>query len=414
MKKNIRQNVLLKNIFSLTILNGLNLFLPLVTIPYLIATIGSSNYGAYSIAYSIIQYVLLVSTFGFGYTTTKLIAQNKSDILFVSRTFYATIMAKLLLGICAAVVCLVVVLLFFSNYIILYLFGLGIVLGDLLNPVWLYQGMEDMKYITLVNGLTKILFTALIFIFITSPNDYIYVLLFNSIGYLSAGIISFIIAHKRFGIRYLKIYISDVFSQIREAWVVFCSSAFVNLFNNSFVVILGLFVSESSVGIYAAVDKIIKAAKLVVDPISNALFPHLASKFGENSNKDNVRMLISYSGKLFIILLTIMIITDIAAPYICNTFLNSIKNETTVLIRYMSPLIILGGMNYLLGMVGLINLNSQTTWLKILSTASIGGLILLLLTVKRYGIEAAIWSSLFTESLLLALIIGKLHKIKNE
>ena len=44
-----RNNSLIENIFSLSILNGLNLILPLVMIPYLVATVGSAHYGIYSI-----------------------------------------------------------------------------------------------------------------------------------------------------------------------------------------------------------------------------------------------------------------------------------------------------------------------------------------------------------------------------
>ena len=39
----LRNNSLIENIFSLSILNGLNLILPLVTIPYLVATVGSAH-----------------------------------------------------------------------------------------------------------------------------------------------------------------------------------------------------------------------------------------------------------------------------------------------------------------------------------------------------------------------------------
>ena len=73
----LRNNSLIENIFSLSILNGLNLILPLVTIPYLVATVGSAHYGIYSIVYSIVQYALLVSNYGFSYTSTKQIAQKQ-------------------------------------------------------------------------------------------------------------------------------------------------------------------------------------------------------------------------------------------------------------------------------------------------------------------------------------------------
>lgn len=42
-------------------------------------------------------------------------------------------------------------------------------------PTWFYQGMERMKYITVLNVLTNLIFLAAIFIFIRRPSDYLYV-----------------------------------------------------------------------------------------------------------------------------------------------------------------------------------------------------------------------------------------------
>ena len=107
----------------------------------------------------------------------------------------------------------------------------------------------------------------------------------------------------------------------------FFSTVFTNLFNNSFVVILGLFVSEYSVGIYAAVDKIIKAAKILVDPISYALFPHVSRIFKENGNMENVSRLFHYGKVIGCLLLSIVVVLDLTAPFVCNIFLKSIADE---------------------------------------------------------------------------------------
>ena len=47
---------------------------------------------------------------------------------------------------------------------------------------------------TIVNVLSKVIFTLLIFIFIKQSDDYIYITLLNSAGFVVAGIISFILA----------------------------------------------------------------------------------------------------------------------------------------------------------------------------------------------------------------------------
>ena len=196
--------------------------------------------------------------------------------------------------------------------------------------------------------------------------------------------------------------------------MVFFSTVFTNLFNNSFVVILGLFVSEYSVGVYAAVDKIIKAAKILVDPISNALFPHVSRIFKENGIRENVIRLFHYGKVIGFLLLSITIALDVTAPLVCNIFLKSIADESIMMIRLLSPVIVLGGLNYVFGVVGLINLGSQKTWLKNLFISSLTGISLLLFTVKSFDIMAAVIGTIAAELLLFIITIIKLIKLKKE
>lgn len=63
-------------------------------------------------------------------------------------------------------------------------------MGNVISPTWFYQGMERMKYITLLNVLTNVIFVAAIFLFIKKPSDYLYVPLFQALGTITAGVIS--------------------------------------------------------------------------------------------------------------------------------------------------------------------------------------------------------------------------------
>ena len=50
--------------------------------------------------------------------------------------------------------------------------------------VWFFQGIEKMKFVTLINVLAKVIFTVLVFIFIKSESDYLKVPIFNSLGFI--------------------------------------------------------------------------------------------------------------------------------------------------------------------------------------------------------------------------------------
>ena len=102
MKQNHKR--LIDNIFSLSLLNCINMLMPLVTLPYLVKVIGLSNYGAYSIVMAIVQYIILFSSYGFNFSTTKQISQNRENLSFVNSVFNATIIARCIISMISIII----------------------------------------------------------------------------------------------------------------------------------------------------------------------------------------------------------------------------------------------------------------------------------------------------------------------
>ncbi len=104
-KKKISSNKsLIESFFSLSILNGLNVVLPLVTIPYILRIVGVANYGVYSYVYVLIQYLLLFNQFGFNYSATKQIAQHRNNMVFINRIYSSVLIFRILLLIAGVIV----------------------------------------------------------------------------------------------------------------------------------------------------------------------------------------------------------------------------------------------------------------------------------------------------------------------
>ena len=56
------------NCIYLSLLNAINILLPLITLPYLMRTVGKANYGIYSYVYMLLQYVIIFATYGFNFS----------------------------------------------------------------------------------------------------------------------------------------------------------------------------------------------------------------------------------------------------------------------------------------------------------------------------------------------------------
>jgi len=193
------------NFFSLSVLQALNYILPLITLPYLVRILGPEKYGLISFAQAFIGYFVVLTDYGFGLSATREISIHRENKEKVSEIFSSVMIIKFFLGVLSFII-LGLVLAFvpkFGNDWLIYIFTFGMVLGNILFPVWFFQGMEKMKWITILNVISRVIFTICIFIFIHNEADYINVALINSLGYLVAGIISLWVVFKNFKVKFI-------------------------------------------------------------------------------------------------------------------------------------------------------------------------------------------------------------------
>lgn len=406
----------IESFFSLSILNGLNVLLPLITLPYMLRIIGPEKYGMYLYVYAIIQYVLLITAYGFNYSATKQIVFFKEQPNKIIEIYNSVIACRLLLFLAGIVLLLVLSpLLFNSNIeIIMMLMGLGIILGDIFVPTWLFQGMEKMRYLTIVNASAKILFTILIFTIIKKPEDFVFIILLNSCGFLLSGVLSTIIAIKSFHLRLSIPTWTSIKFQIKDGWALFCSTIGINLYRESNIIILKFFVSDAAVGIYGAAEKVIKGLQLVTTPIAQALFPHLGNSFKKLSLSSCLLQLKKVSLFFSGILLLLTIIAFFAAKPLVYLLCGEDFFDAVFLVKIMCPIIFFGSMNYLLGVVGLVNLNQQKKFVLFVLLSGFISIIFLLSTVSLFGVVSASIAMLLSEILLFACCSFSLLKMYNK
>lgn len=406
---------LAESFFSLSALNLIESLLPLITMPYILRVVGAANFGVYSYVMIIIQYCSIFNAYGFNFSATKQIAQDRDNTEHINQIYSAVISCRLLLFVLAAAIILMLspLLLTTKQELYMFLMGLGVVLGDSLNPVWLFQGKEKMRYMTIVNSSTKIFFTLLIFVFIREASDFVYLVLYQSLGYLISGILSIIIAMRIFGVRYKLPTWQELVYQFKDGFAVFSSTIGINLYRNANIFILKFFVSDAALGVYSAAEKIIKGIQMLTNPIAQALFPHMSNNFKSHSLTENLKTLKKAALVLCGILLAAMVVTIVCSKWLVLLLCGEAFMDAVPLIRLMSLVIVTGGMNYVLGVVGLINLNQAKYFTYSILVAGAVAILTLLPIASIYGVFAGAFTMLEAEVILLACITGSLLYIKH-
>jgi len=357
---------LLENFVSLSLLRGINYILPLITLPYLTRVLGVEKFGLVMFAQAFTWYFMNITDYGFNLSATREIAVNRGRTETISTIFNSVLIIKLALALTGFIVFSAIILIFgkFRGDWLLYLASYGMVFGYALFPEWLFQGMEKMKYITVINLTAKLIFIICIFAVIRSSADYIYVPVFYSLGFLAAGILGITIAVRQFKLKWQWPGLKNMKIRLVDGFHIFITGIMPQLYNNSATFILGLLTNNILVGYYAAASKVIEALNSIIYIISQTFFPYLNRRI---SSHGSFRNIIIGAG------LAISLLIFWQAEFLVHFIFGPGYESSIILLRILavSPLLIAVIVCY--GTNFLLIINQDRLYLKITMIASLTG-----------------------------------------
>lgn len=297
--------VLVENFAYLTLLQVAGYIFPLITLPYLARVIGVDSFGKIAFAGAIIVWFQTVADWGFNYTATRDVAKNREDKEKVSQIFSNVLWARCILTLFCFILLIILIIFVpkFQEISLLLLITFLMIPGHILFPDWFFQAMEKMKYITILNLISKLLFTIAIFIFIKEKSDFILQPLFVSLGFVVSGIIAMYYILVRWKIKLQKPNIKEIRLTIKNSTDVFINNLMPNLYNSFSTFLLGMFGGAVSNGKLDAGGKFIGLSQQFMTIISRTFFPYLSRKIDRHSlyAKMNIYISIFISGSLFIL-----------------------------------------------------------------------------------------------------------------
>lgn len=274
------------NFISLFILQIFNYLLPLLLLPFLARKLGIAGIGLLAYATAIVAFFRAVSAFGFDLAGAREISVNREDTLKVSSISTSILGAKLLIGLVTFLIFSLLIFAFPSlrkEWQIFYATYL-IILGDILFPVWFFQGVERMKMIVYFRLGYKSIYTAIIFLVVNNADDVFLVPLLDGIGSIFVALWSLHYAKKEFNIIFLWPAMSDIRNQIENAKHIFISNISVIFYTSLNTILLGFLTNNTLVGYYSISEKIYSAIRGILNPIIQSVFPLISKKYEEDIN----------------------------------------------------------------------------------------------------------------------------------
>lgn len=271
---------LLENFISLSSLQVLGIVLPLITLPYVIKTLGFDNYGLIILASSLIAYFQALTDYSFKITATRDIAVFRESPKKLNLIYSKVLMIKAIFLTISFFILTAVILLYppFYKERAVFFLTMPMLLGYALFPEWFFQGIEKMKYITILNSSLRIFFTVCVFIFIKKESDYWIYPLLQSVGSIVVGIVAQFILIKKFKLKFIWLPVKTIKHSIVSNFPIFLNQSLPTLYNNTSFFLLGILTTTSLLGVYDAIKKVVDLSVALLNIVSRVFFPFLNRK----------------------------------------------------------------------------------------------------------------------------------------
>lgn len=403
------------NFTSLTALQISNYIIPLITFPYLVRVLGPTNFGLANFAFAFLVYFNTVIEFGFNFSSTREIAQSKDDRNKINQLFNLTFFSKIILIIPISILyfILISVIPFFSENFLIYTIAYFSIIGNLLLPVWFFQGIEKMYYITIFNIIFRVIGIAFIFLFVVQEEDLIIYLVITSGVLLLTGVSSiyYILMQKLVDLKFPKY--ESIKQHLRKGFNLFSSQYLIMLYTTSNTFILGLISGNTAVGFFTGADKIRSAVQNVGGIAGQTIFPHISNLFRErkvSAIKFLNKYLIVIGIPAFLLSTSLFLFSEeLILLILGKQYLNSV--QILKWLAYLPFIIFLSnvfGIQYMLGQ------GFDSEFRKIISVGAIMNLILLIILVPLFGAEGTAASMFSTEIIITLLTFIFFIRHKNE
>lgn len=276
LENNKTAKTLFANFTYLSILEIIGLLLPLISYPYVIRTVGADNYGVVVFCQAIIAYVVIIINFGYNVSATRKISENRTNVFKIREIYSSIVYQKLLIFAICLVSGLFVLIFLKYDYSVILLGFIGLCIQEVFFPTWLFQGLERMKFITIITFVAKCSCLILIFLFVHDKKDYACIPVLYSIGGFFTSVLSVIILKKKFDIYFVKVSKYRMKEDFLESLPFFTSRLSAIVMERGNVLVIGTLFSYDMVAIYDLCAKIVSILKTPFSLVAQVIYPNVA------------------------------------------------------------------------------------------------------------------------------------------
>jgi PST family polysaccharide transporter len=269
--------LILKNIFSSALVQGINLLVPLILTPVLIVRVGLDQFGIFAASTALAAFFMLFTDFGINVTAVRRIVSLKKNTAALNSVLSNIFFLKLLLTGIIFIIYLVAIFIIpvFRQYFLIHLFSFTLVLAHAFMTSWYYQAFENISRTVIPSVIIRCISLLLVLLFVKSPEDTMYVNLILGGGNILIAVVLFAGIRKNHALAFKLPGRFSIKQELETNFAIFISNIGTALYANVSVIILSFFVAPAMVGIYSVAEKIIQLLKGFLALIHYSSYPEI-------------------------------------------------------------------------------------------------------------------------------------------
>ena len=383
---------LLSNFSALAGSHVIGLVVPLLTVPYLARVLRPEGWAPVLVAQALASWLVLLLDYGFDLSGTRAIALARARVERIDAVIWNIQYAKLLLVPVAAVILVIAsfTLPALQNDSSLALSTLLFIIARGLNPLWYFQGLEQVRTAVSVDTGCKVLGALSVFVWVTGVSDsWRVVALQAGFALISSVVLTLRLCRD---VPPTRISARSALEVLQASWTLFAFRASSTLYMQANTLLLAVFSSALVVAGYGGAEKIVRAAINLLEPLTRVLLPRIS--YLSASDPARAGQLIRQT---LLLLGTIGVAFGVAivaaAPLLVSLLLGPGYENAIPVLRVLALLLPIITVGTVLGTFWALPFGQDRSLLLITASAGVLNVLLLLVLVPRLeavGMAAAV------------------------
>jgi len=387
----IRKNFIYNNLFGLT-----NVLIPIIIFPYVSRILGVSGVGIVSFAISLTATFVIIGSLGIPVYGIREIAKVKKDKDQLSAVFSEILVIQffwLLFTLVLYAVWLFFTATFIDETIIKYVSFVHIAgLIGMLN--WFFQGIENYRFITVINAVLKLVTLVLVFALVTYPEDYWMYYTILVVSTVLGAVVSVAYSLSFVNLRFKNLALKR---HIKPISILFGTQLAIGIYINLDIIFLKYFSSDEQVGLYTPASKLVKLCLLFVTSLGTVLIPKIAMFIKEGKIEESKNIISKSIQFVLLLSLPIMVVLGMLSSEIIELFAGTAFAFSAVLMRLLVPLIFLIGMSTVFGLQILVPFHKEKKLLIAVTIGAVISVVLNVVLIPKFASKGAAYAILITE-----------------